>query len=576
VSASVIVVAQLRDEALRATAAERLSELTSFYAPLGIAGQQQTWHPATRVVAHRIWFATPLEETPLWTWGEPLPPGLASAEAVIGADQRELDSIRGMTAAFAFAPERARIVSAASGPATLYDADGDGIWCCSTHAVAAGWVAHGDARVDPGAVPELLAFDFVGGSRTLIAGVRHLAPATSVAIDSGGRATTAWHSPAQRWELTPEPDAQQVAERELVGALEARLAGRSVSVALTAGLDSRVLAVALAESGISFAAFTWGAEDWPDTVGAVLVAEALGAPHSVLGRTVLEPDEILSEHDRAVRWADGVFALAPAGRTWPAADVIASGMGGETGRAFYYDRWSTWLWPQPPGQVLADRLSGRAHLPAANADAAEQADAAVAAWLAQAEQSGLTGWRLLDVVYADQRVRRWGRGQVPCIDSAFCPAFIPQGHARALVSKPLEERLTSGFHHTFLESRNPGLAPPRPAVASDAPAILRLPYRVRQRRIRARRPGVPVHQGGDQFLERVWAERQAARDWVLGEAVVHPLTGGALGQAWVDWVRDGFPRGAKRAGEHARLAAGVAGLDAALAELRRARRSSAS
>jgi hypothetical protein len=179
------------------------------------------------------------------------------------------------------------------------------------------------------------------------------------------------------------------------------------------------------------------------------------------------------------------------------------------------------------------------------------------------------------VVYTDQRVRRWGRSQIPCGGSVLAPGFTPLDLARALVSQPLRDRLASGFHHRFLEDHWPELAPFRPEPPSMPRALLRPALRLRERNTRARAlRNPPPRQPGDDFVARLWAERPKASDWVLDHVLVHPHTGGTLGRAWVDWAREGFPRGAKRPGEHARLAAGIVGLDDALAALRRSRRSS--
>jgi hypothetical protein len=248
--------------------------------------------------------------------GEPLPATLAAPEALLAAAPGELRAIEGMTAALAFGHDRARIVSSASGPATLYEAEGEAIWCCSTHAVAAAWVAHGDARIDPDAVPELLAFDFVGGERTLIAGVRPLPPAADIAIDAGGRRTSAWLVPGERWELVPEREAQAHAEDALLSTVERRLAGRRVSMALTAGLDSRVLAVALTEAGLPFDAFTWGAEGWPDTGGAAR-SRAWAVPSRRASRRTRWPGR--SSRNRsptAWRQASTTRSSKHGGRTW--------------------------------------------------------------------------------------------------------------------------------------------------------------------------------------------------------------------------------------------------------------------
>jgi hypothetical protein len=108
------------------------------------------------------------------------------------------------------------------------------------------------------------------------------------------------------------------------------------------------------------------------------------------------------------------------------------------------------------------------------------------------------------------------------------------------------------------------------------PAPLRPAHRLRERNTRARALRTPpLRQPGDVFVAQLWADRPQASAWVLDHVLAHPLTGGALGQAWVDWAWDGFPRGAKRPSEHARLAAGIVALDDALVALRRSRRSCA-
>ena len=546
-SAGVVVFAQVEDAALFAAIEARIRLLERFYAPLALEETESHWDGAARIAALTLTAPAPMRAIAVglgfqrWRWHE----------AVF-----ELDT------------GRARMASPSFGPATLYTAEGDGIVSWSTHAVAAALVAHGDARVDAGAVPELLAFDFVGGERTLVDGVRCLPPGTEVELSEGDPVVRC-PSPATRWELGPDAIADEHADAALVRGLAERLDGDHVAVALTAGLDSRVAAVALAEAGATFEAFTWGEVDWPDTVGAAGVAAELDVRHTVFEHLLLDPGDVLPEHDRAVRWSDGVFALAPSARAWPDADALVGGMGGETGRAFYYDAWSAWLWPEPDRATLADRLAARAHLPAAAPDAVAAADVAVAAWLDDAESSGASGWQTLDVVYADQRVRRWGRGQVPCAEAAWVPAFTAPAVQRALVSQPLEARLRSAFHHEFLGRHSPQLAPDPGQPASMPAASLRAIHRRRDAHRRRAHAGEPPNDPGDSYVAHIWEERAEARDWVLSHVLAHPLTGGALGDDWVAWTRKGFPSGERRAGEHARLAAAVVALDDALRNLRR-------
>ena len=601
-TASVFVFAQVAEESLLPEIEARLALIEAFYGPLGPLRTEAVWVPDARVLAVQVEIGEsdgdtagrqgphphdpPHRAARVWTWGESLPAELADAHALLDAEPRTLDSIAGVTAAFAFDPDggRARVVTGPAGPAVLFAAAGDGVATWSTHAVAAALVARGEARIDALSVPELIAFDFVGGERTLVEGVRCPPPASDVHMDAAGAREGVWKRSGERWSLDPEDLAYDRAESRLIATLAARLRGRDAAVALTAGLDSRVVAVALTEAGVAFDSFTWGSEDWPDSVGAATVAAALDVRHTLFEHQALEPDEVLPEHDRAVRWSDGLFALAPAAREWPDADVIVGGMGGETGRAFYYDAWSSWLWPSPDHAVLADRLAARAHLPTASDDAIASADRAVHAWLEEAHTASAAGgpgadpaerarhpegWRLLDVVYSDQRVRRWGRGQLPPTSAVFVPAFTPGDVQRALASQPLAARLISEFHRDFVERHNPDLAFAPNPPQSMPPSPLRAIHRRRHRRQRAANLGRRPAEAGDSYVAHVWAERAAARDWVVEHALPHALTGGLMGGDWIDWTRTGFPQGAWRAGEQARLAAAVVALDDALRSLRR-------
>ena len=564
----VIAVAKLDAEALRPKAEAHLDRARRFYEPLGLTHESRVWLPRLRMLAWRL-DASPLTGAPgAWTFGEDPPAPLADPGACVAAGADQLATLSGSTAIFAFDDEarRARIVATPSGPALLYGAADAGIACWSTHAVAAGLIARGRATVDAGAVPQLIAFDFVGGRRTLVDGVHAIEHGVSVEIDPVAALEQQWVTPRERWRLEPEPDAQQAAERALLESTAQRFSGRSVAIALTAGLDSRVAAVALQSTDADCHAFTWGAANWDDPRGAQQIADALGIPHEVGAMENLDSGDVLREHDRAVRWADGVFALAPLSRRWPAADVVVGGMGGEIGRSFYYDDWSAWLAPRPQRADLTLQLRAQDYLRGADAEAIASVDAAVGSWFDDAEQTGVDGWRHLDVVYADQRVRRWGRAQLPCMAAPLAPGFTAPQLTRALVSQSLAARLGSGFHHAFLDWQRPDLALARREPPSMPPALLRSYHRARDRRRKSGVPGLP-DEPGDSFAANLWAERPDARDWVLEEAIPDPLAGGALGPAWTEWARTGFPRGARRAGEQARLAAGAVALARALAAL---------
>jgi hypothetical protein len=110
-----------------------------------------------------------------------------------------------------------------AGPATLHSAEGGGVTAYASHAVAAGLLAGLDLQVDTAAVPEFIALDFVGGERTLVAGVRVLPPA-SVADAAGVRP---YWPDAERWRHVA--DAYEHTERSLLATLAERTMARALA-----------------------------------------------------------------------------------------------------------------------------------------------------------------------------------------------------------------------------------------------------------------------------------------------------------------------------------------------------------
>jgi hypothetical protein len=512
---------------------ERLAALERLYAPLGL----ETCTVEERGGAWLGRLAGPGGPLPdLLAWGAPLgAAGHTAGELLTASDARLREIVVGMGALVAASPDRLRLVTAPSGPLALHVADGPGGTVWSTHAVAAAWLARGDAELDPAAVPEYLAFDFVGGGRTLVRGVAPVAPAT--VVDVGGGARSFW-PPAERWAPVPEPEAQAHAERALLVALQRRLGART-DLALTAGADSRVLAVALAELGADWRAFTWGDDGWPDVDGARAVAAALGAPFS---RSLewLDDDVLRARFAADAVWADGLAALSFAARTWPAdAAAVLGGMGGEVGRAFYYAPAAA------PGAAAGD-LAGHLH---------------AEAWVESAAASGQDGWRRLDVVYAEQRVARWGRTQVPPLAADFVPGFCAVDVARGLVSLPLADRTGDAFHRRFVAARRPDLALPAPAPPAPAGRARRLARRVRRR---VRPPTAPA----DAFVVEALGRRPVTRAWLVEEVLEAPVILDAMGRPWAERTREGLLRGEPRPSAQALLAAGPVALAGALSALR--------
>jgi hypothetical protein len=441
---------------------------------------------------------------------------------------------------------RARVAAAPGGPALLYRA-GDVV---ATHAVVAGWLARGAVELDRGALAEHVAFDFVGGARTLVRGVEALAPGVSVEIDRGLVREIAGDQ-RERWRATAPPD------EALLETLGRRLAGVRPMLALTDGADSRVLAVAVRELGLPVDAFTWGDPGWPDVDGAARVARALDGSHRAATASFFAGDEALERLDAGARWGDGVTALPLAERNWPGDGPWVVGMGGETGRAFYW-RGAALLFPRPRKSDLLAILDPDARLGPARPEAHDRLRGRVAEWIGAARGAGLDGWGVLDVLYAEQRVRRWGRSQLPPVAGSIIGGFTPAPVAAALAALPVEERVSDGFARRFVAERRPDLALPVPPAPQPGRLGERVRRAFRRRRRSAEHPGEP-----DGLLRAVIADRPELGEHVAA-VLASDLVRQELGEAWADSVLAGVGDGHRRHVERALNACGPYALDAAI------------
>jgi hypothetical protein len=473
--------------------------------------------------------------------------------AVLDADASELRRYEGGGATLAASADRARIVAGAGAPASLYGASSAEVDAWATHAVAAAFVAHGTAAIDPQAIPELLAFEFVGDSRALVAGARALDAAACVDL-SATRAEEWCYWPArERWAAVPEEDAYEHAESHLLRTLAIRLRGvdRPHS-GLTAGLDSRVAALALDELGMSFDGYTWGSPDDEDVVGGAEVAAALGAPHNTLGFETWTGGEALRETRSLARWTEGAIHVGFGNIAWrPDMQAFVTGAGGETGRCFYYRDRARERPPEDLAGLVAAQLAGR--IAGARPEAVAELHDRVRDWVAAAERAGHRGWRALDIVYGEQRVRRWLRGMLPHGRAHMVPAFATPEVQRALVSLPLAERRADGFHRRFIEARRPDLLPVGSAggTAGGRRPLARISRRLRQGR-----------------LDGQWRARPEYRDWIADGVLGHPLAVEAMGERWCRRTRSRFFAGDQFAVERALWLGGPVALAEALAELR--------
>jgi hypothetical protein len=545
----------------------RLDALARFYAPLGFT------HVAVRREGHML--GGSLSGSPgradldagLLVWGDPLPQELADPLRLIDAQPAALRRMHGTICALALGNDTARLVNSPAGATVLYEASSDDVAVWSTHAVAAGWLARGSAAIDEEAIPELMAFEFVGAGRTLVRGVTPVPPASCVRFDAGGpRAQHWWPAPA-RWERVPEDEAQAAGEAALLATLEARLRGHTdVWLGLTAGLDSRMTALALLELGLRPKAFTWGEPDWPDAVGATEVAAAIGMEHSVFPPEWYGDAEAIEAHECAVRFADGVAGLAEADRRWPGeSGPIAAGVAAEIGRAYYYGPWPVHLGLRSVDDLVAALTVSR-RLWRASAEAVALAEASLRRWVGEAMEVVGLDFRALDLVYTDQRLAHWSRSQVPALARTVFAGLTSVDFSRALVSLPLADRLGDRFRQRFVAARAPELAP-TPKELPARPARLAIPFHrlnLARHRRRRRAPSINV---ADPWVRDRWRARPEASAWVVDEVLEHPLIAGTMGREWADGVRAGFLEGRVRDTALALRAAGPVRLERSLITL---------
>jgi hypothetical protein len=431
-------------------------------------------------------------------------------------------------------------VRIATGPADVTALYASGpVW--STHAAAAAYLATGEARIRREAVAELAALGFVPGDATTLEGVRTVPAATVVEPGRGGaRVVTAQRTAA----AGGDP------EERLAAALRDWTAGQPrVSLGLSGGLDSRAVAVALAQAGIGFEAVTWGSPEWADVAAARRVAAALGVPH----RLVEPPSDLDPRAAGArARWADGAAPITAPGAGPGAEGVHVTGAGGEIARAFYY-RLLARADPAPSLETVASLWRPAAILRHAGREAREGVEEEARAMLERAAARGARGWGVLDRVYADERMRKWGRAMLPRAAGAYAPAFLHPDVVPALLALPLEDRLTAAFHRRLIAWRLPAPPPPPGQRAAVPPPLRRLAARARGR-------ADPFAGGGPAPPPVLRATLTAACDAALVRD--------ALGDRFCERLAAAAGRGNPRAAEIAASLAGLAAFADAVGELR--------
>jgi hypothetical protein len=548
---------QVRDGGAEEAVGLRLERLVEFYRPLGATGHKRRSHPRLGLSVGSIGLGGTPAPGEVLLFGGRLAPGLESAAALRRADDSTLRSIPGAVAAVAADDDGASLVTGPVAPTMLYEASSPEATAWSTHAVAAAFLASGAAAVDPGALPIFIAAEYTGGPSSLVAGVRALPPATRVNVTAGGAVEGSYWPPAERWRPTAAQAAQAEAEEALLATLGAALGDIERPVlGLTGGADSRVAAVAMRELGIDFETMTFGEPGWPDVRDGARIAGALGIPHRYQPLELWDDEEALRRVPGEVRWNEGAIHIGFGRVPFPTSmGAWVTGAGAETGRAYYHRNIDRSGEPDPSElrdvmrRALAPRLAG------ARAEAVELVDERVEVWLAEAESAGAGGWRVLDVLYGEQRLRSWGRANVPREPAPMVFAFGHPRVQRALSSLPVADRRSDAFHRRFLARFAPEAALEESARRGGL---------VQQviRRLGLRR-------GGPSALARHWDARPGFRAWVSGQLLGSPMLADVLGETWVVRVRHGFDRGDPELEALALWASAPVALDLALAELNR-------
>ncbi|HEY2160546.1 MAG TPA: hypothetical protein VGH24_04505 [Solirubrobacteraceae bacterium] len=550
-----VFAARVLDTAHRLELETRVERLVEFYRALGDPRLSTRWLDRLDAVVGVIDFgARPHELDRPLTWGGSLPPELAGAEALLsapGAQLRALDRVIGAIAASD--DELCVIEGAGTGFPVFHEARSSFAETWSRHAVAAGWLAYGSVTIDPDAVVELVGYNFVGGNRSMVRDVTVLDSSTRIRVDGNGSTHEVWWPPPERWALVPEDDAYAHTEAALLESLGRRITKEPVLLGLTAGLDSRVAAVALQVLGIPFEAVTVGAPGHVDVDGAAVVAAALGIHHRVIPIEPTQSSSPSAAADAQARWNDGSgrATAVRSGASDLGAVTFVTGGGGETGRCLLY-RLTARNYHHPTQAQLAKLATPTARMEAARSEAVGVVQRCSQQAVARAYGLGLQGWHALDVVAADERERRVYRALSTPGSSEFVEAFCIPDIQRGLTSLSLAERLNDGFHRRFIERHAPAVAPaPGPSQRPGLPPIARRLASVLRRHSRREEPGPRV------------AVPAELREW-LGQVLSSALLIDPLGPAWAKRVGEAMAAGDPEGLETALIATGPVALQRAL------------
>ncbi|MFI0369397.1 asparagine synthase-related protein [Actinomadura sp. 1N219] len=380
----------------------------------------------------------------------------------------------GVFAAFRAGDEGVTAATAIARVCPVYHAETRGVRIAGSRALLVHLVARAletglaDPSVDLAveALHPLVRHGFFTNDDTPFRGVTAL-PAATVFEAAPGEPTVIRRLPAPRTEPAPREAAGRArAVRPLAESLAAAAEPlarhrEAVSLSLSGGRDSRLMAAALSAAGVPFSASTHGFADEPDVLLGGRVAAALGVEHRV-SLTVPEPsrDTVAVQHPlrrahHVVRMCEGMNSAYEQVNSYRRYSLVpqASGSGGETFRGgFLYDQDDI----SNDGLLARVRLIFRAAEPIMTPAANALAAAEHARWTDRAERDGFD---VLDKLYLFYRTGRWivGSHSAVLMNSPYYHPFFDNRVIRDVLALPASWRRSEEPFFLLLRELAPAL-----------------------------------------------------------------------------------------------------------------------
>jgi hypothetical protein len=383
-----------------------------------------------------------------WTWGTPV--GSEGPASAVEARQalREPRTAAGLLGSFVLLGEAGdglRLLSSADVVHTLARCTGPAGTAWSTKSWAGLLATQAEVSLAWDRVPEYVLHDQVWGDDELLVGPRLCEEAHIVDIAPNGVTEGSWWPVAERMGPGDPSDGASV-RAALTDEIRRVARVPTLVVALTAGRDSTLVAAALHDAGAAPPTYTFGQEGDPDHDGAARTAGALGFRHLAV-QPAPGPPRDFDAVVRATAWTEGLdtaWNSLGSPLLWPPAwcdRVHLSGSGGETGRAFYYQRAGI---PTTIDDALSGLLQPGLHLPA---HTRRTLTSRLAPVVEDAFATARDAPRTLDLLYVRNRMRSWLNRTLPSRSCAgVISAYTSPRLVQALLDLPLQERFSgSGF-----------------------------------------------------------------------------------------------------------------------------------